>query len=87
MWNLKMDINELIHKTDTDSQTKKQTYFYQRGEMGKINQGVGINIETLVYIKQIINKDLLYSTGKSTQYSVVTYMGKESGKGMDIQIQ
>ena len=37
MWNLKMDINELIHKTDTDSQAKKQTYFYQRGEMGKIN--------------------------------------------------
>ena len=26
------------------------------------------------------NKDLLYRTGKSTQYSVVTYMGKESEK-------
>ena len=26
------------------------------------------------------NKDLLYSTGKSTQYSVVTYIGKESEK-------
>lgn len=26
------------------------------------------------------NKDLLYSSGKSTQYSVVTYMGKESEK-------
>ena len=25
-------------------------------------------------------KDLLYSTGKSTQYSVVTCMGKESKK-------
>jgi len=37
MWNLKMDINELIHKTDTDSQTTKQTYFYQRGKMGRIN--------------------------------------------------
>ena len=27
------------------------------------------------------NKDLLYSTGNSTQYSVVTYMGKESKTG------
>ena len=26
------------------------------------------------------NKDLLYSTGNSTQYSVMTYMGKESKK-------
>ena len=25
-------------------------------------------------------KDLLYSTGNSTQYSVMTYMGKESNK-------
>ena len=34
--------------------------------------------EAILHIKLIINKDLLYSTGKSTQYSVVTYMGKES---------
>ena len=26
------------------------------------------------------NKDLLHSTGKPTRYSVITYMGKESGK-------
>ena len=31
-------------------------------------------------IYKIINKDLLYSTGNATQYSVITYMGKESGK-------
>ena len=30
------------------------------------------------YIKQITNKNLLYSTGNSTQYSVMTYMGNES---------
>ena len=29
---------------------------------------------------KIDNKDLLYSTGKSAQYSVITYMGKESEK-------
>ena len=28
----------------------------------------------------MINKDLLYSTGNFTQYSVITYIGKESEK-------
>ena len=35
----------------------------------------------LLYIKQITNKDLLYSTGNSIQYSVTAYMGKEPEKG------
>ena len=49
-------------------------------EWGGINQELGVNTHTLLYIKQITNKDLLYSTGKSTQYSVITYMRKESKK-------
>uniref|UniRef100_A0A8C0DIM4 Ubiquitin carboxyl-terminal hydrolase n=1 Tax=Balaenoptera musculus TaxID=9771 RepID=A0A8C0DIM4_BALMU len=32
------------------------------------------------FMKQITNKDLLYSTGNSSQYSVVNYMGKEFKK-------
>ena len=47
---------------------------------GGVNQETGINTYTLPYIKQIANKDLVYSTGNSTQYSVITYMGKESEK-------
>ena len=35
---------------------------------------------TLLCIKQITNKGLLCSTGSSTQYSIMTYMGKESKK-------
>ena len=35
---------------------------------------------TLLYIKYMTNKDLLFSTGSSTQYSVIIYMGKESEK-------
>ena len=38
------------------------------------------DIYTLLYIKQITNKNLLYSTGNPTQYSVMGYMGKESKK-------
>ena len=49
-----------------------------RGEtLGReLNEEVGINTHTLLYIKWISNKDLLYSTGKSTQYSIITYVGK-----------
>ena len=35
---------------------------------------------TLLYIKQINNKVLLYSTGNYIQYLVITYNGKESEK-------
>ena len=52
-----------------------------RGEVGGgINLEIGIDIYTLLYIKQIINKDLLYSTENSPQYSVTTSMGKVSKK-------
>ena len=50
------------------------------GKGGGINWEIGIDIYTLLYIKLVTNKDLLYSTGNSTQYSVMTYMGKESKK-------
>ena len=39
-----------------------------------------MHISFLLCIEKIINKDLLYSTGNSTQYSVIIYMGKESKK-------
>ena len=77
MWNLKKnDTNELICKTETDSQTQKI-----KGEVygGGINQESGIDIYSLLYII-MINKALLYSTGNSTHYSVVTYTRKESAK-------
>ena len=60
---------------------QKQTYGYQsRNAEGRDKSGAGINIHTLLYIREIINKDLLYSTGNVTQYSVITYMRKESEK-------
>ena len=45
-------------------------------------KNTGVGIYTLLYIKQITNKNLLsrYSTEDSTQYSVMSYMGKESKK-------
>ena len=32
----------------------------------------GTDMYTLLYLKQATNKDLLYSTGNSAQYSVIT---------------
>ena len=49
---------------------KKQGY--QRGKRGKINQEFEINIYILLYIKQVTNKDPLYTTGHYTQYFVKT---------------
>ena len=81
MWNLKTKgTNELIYKTEVESQRLVTVSLSSKGKgWGQgLNQELGINIYTLLYIKQVTNKDLLYSTGNSTQYSVMAYMGKES---------
>ena len=48
--------------------SRKQHYGYQGGKEGGINWEVGTDIYTLLYIKQI-TKNILDSTGNSTQYS------------------
>ena len=52
---------------------RDQTYGYQ-GEQweGEIDWEFGIDMYTLLYLKWITNKDLLYSTGYSAQYYVTT---------------
>ena len=47
---------------------------------GRDKLEIGINIYTLLFIKQKNNKDLLYRTGSYIQYLVITYNGKESEK-------
>ena len=59
---------------------RKQTYGYQGDERGGTNWEIGTDIYTPLFIKQITNKDLLYSTGNSTQYSIMAYMRKQSKK-------
>ena len=79
-------MNLYTKQKQTDRQ-RKQTYGYQGGrEGGGINSEFGINIYTLLYVKQITNKDLLYSTGNCTQYFVITYKGKKSEKKIDIYV-
>ena len=60
---------------------RKQTYGYQRGKgEGGITQEFGINRYTLICVKYITDKDLMYSTGNSTPYFIIIYQGKESEK-------
>ena len=81
--NLKKDTNEFIYKAETDSQTVKTNLYLPKGTGvwgGAMDWGSGISICTLLYIEWIVNRDLMYSTGNSAQYSAVTYMGKEYEK-------
>ena len=64
---------KLFTKQKQTHRLRKQTYSYQRGKVGgRIDWEFGIDIYTLLYLKQITNKVLLYSTGNSAQYSVIT---------------
>ena len=52
MWNLKKkkDTNELIYKTEVDSETLENKYMITKGEgMGRVHWGLGINTYILVY--------------------------------------
>ena len=72
----------LFTKQKQSHRCRKQTYGYQGGKWvwGGINWKSTTDTYTLLYIKQITNNNLLYSTGNSTQCSVMTYMGIESKK-------
>ena len=79
---LKNDTNELIYTTEAVLQISKTNLWLPKGKRWgeEINQELEMNIHTLLYIRQITNKDILYSTGNSTQYSEVTSKRKESKK-------
>ena len=54
-----------------------------QGELvgGGMDWEFGISMHTPLYRNSVGSKDLLYSSGKSIQYSLIAYMGKDLGKG------
>ena len=51
--------NELIHKTETNSQTMRRSLWLPGGRVGETDTlGYKIVMYTLLYLKWIINKDL-----------------------------
>ena len=81
MWNLKKKKIYKWNYIQNRNRHRKQIYEYQRGEWGEAQMGdFGVNRYAVPYIKQINSKNLLYSTGKYTQYFVMIYKRKESVK-------
>ena len=72
----KRGTDELIYKTEKCSEMQKTNLWLLGLKRVWINWEIGIDIYTLLYVKQITNKDLLYSTGNSTRYSIMAYMEK-----------
>ena len=65
----------------TDVENKVMVAWVGGGKgKGGINREIEIDRYTQLYVKQVTNKDLLYGTGNSFQYSAMIYMGKESEK-------
>ena len=81
MQNLKRnDTYQLISK-QKQTHRQRMNLFLPGGRMGdRMFREFGINKYSLLYLKWITNKNLLYSTGNSAQCSVVAWMGGESGE-------
>ena len=64
--------------------TAQKTNMVTKWERGwrRINQEFGINRYKLLYMKQVNNKVLLYSTVNYNQYSVISHNGKEMKKNI-----
>jgi len=78
------DTNELIYKTEADSQTSRTNLWLPAGRMEEGIVGeFGMDVYTRLYLKWITNKDLLYSTGNSAQCFVEAWMGRELWGRMD----
>ena len=52
---------------------------YPRGRVERRDREFGLDMYTLLYLKWITNKDLLYNTGNSAQCYVAAWMGGEFG--------
>ena len=79
MWNQKNDINELIYKTEITSQICWKNIYGYHG--GKERDKLGVwDWHIYTAISKITNKDILYSTGKSAQYYVISWIWKRIDK-------
>ena len=59
--------DELVFRAEIETQMQRTNVWTPKGERGSgKNQETGIDIYTLICIKQITNENLLYSTGNST---------------------
>ena len=72
--------NELIYKTETDSQTQRTDLWFPGGE--RSGSGVdwdrfGVGRCKLLHLEWISNEDLLYSARNYNKYLVIEHDGKQ----------
>ena len=82
-WHLKkmIQMNLFTKQKQTHRYRREKKQWLPKGKVGRgINQKFWINQYTLLYITQINNKDLFYSTGNYIQYLLISYNGKEYEK-------
>ena len=74
MWNLKRnDTYELTRQQKESHRFREQTYGCQGGGCGEgIVREFGMDMDTLLYLKGITNKDLLYRTWNAAKCYVAT---------------
>ena len=82
MWGLKkwLQINIYKAEIDIENMITDVENMITKGKGGGENQEFGVNVYIQLYVKQVNNEHLLYSTGNSPQCFVMAYMGKESKK-------
>ena len=66
-------------KTERNSWTENVLKVGEQRMGGRKVWELGMDMYTLVYLKWITNRDLLYNTWNSAQYYVVALMGGEFG--------
>ena len=75
----KNDTNKFIYETEIDPQTQKANSWLPKWKQrGRINWKFGVNIYTQLYMEQMTNEDLLYSTQEL--YSI--FCDVQWGKGI-----
>ena len=66
---------------------REQTYGCWREYCGEvIVKELGMDMYTLLYLKRITHKDLLYTTGNSAQCYMVAWMGEKPGEGLFVYV-
>ena len=69
------DRKAFVHKTNRLKDVETKLMVTKGKHWGVVMYWeVAVGICTLLYTKLVSNNDLLYSSGKSTQYSVIAYM-------------
>ena len=70
----------LLRNQKETHRLKRMNLWSPRGRIEGRDREFGMDTYTLLYLKWIMNKDLLYSTGNSARCYVAAWMGEEFGR-------